>query len=251
MGRRGISVEDASRWVFNRLATDYRARPGYPDALVERLVALGGVGPAVVDLGAGTGLLALPLGVRGIHVRAVEPAIAMLEVLREGAAGIPVEPVHAAAEATGLPPGAESLVFLADALQWVEPERTGIEAARLLSPGGVLAVVEARLGGSPFADAIACLIAAENPRAAARPASRLDQFLAAAGVREVTRERFPSEEHLPPERLEAVLRSLSLVGPALGPSRLLALLASARELADRAGGATWTRELTLSWGRAA
>jgi len=236
--------------VFNRLAGDYRSRPGYPAALLSRLGELAGAGP-VVDLGAGTGLVALPLARSGLRVAAVEPALAMLEVLREEAAGLPVVGVHAAAEATGLPGGEARLVVLADALQWVEPERAGREAARLLAPGGVVAVLEARLGGSPFADGVAGILAGANPRARPRPEGRLGQLLDAAGSGSRSEERWSHEERLDPDRLEAVLRSLSLVGPALGPDRREALLAEARALADRCGGATWTRELRLTWGRTA
>ncbi|HEX8910372.1 MAG TPA: methyltransferase type 11, partial [Anaeromyxobacteraceae bacterium] len=65
MGRRSVSLHDQDRWVFNRLADDYLARPPYPDALVERLAALaGGAGARAVDLGAGVGHLALPLAAR-------------------------------------------------------------------------------------------------------------------------------------------------------------------------------------------
>jgi SAM-dependent methyltransferase len=249
MGRQGIDVDDLDRWVFNRLAGDYRARPGYPSAIVDRLVALsGGAGPAV-DLGAGTGLLSLPLAARGVAVRAVEPAAAMLEVLREEAAGLPIEPVRAAAESTGLPAGEAKLVLLADALQWVMPEAAGLEAARLLAPGGAVAVVEAHLGGSAFTDGLVALLARENPKARPRPSGRLTQFLSAAGIRARTSESFRDEQVLPPERLEAALRSFSLVGPALAPDRLAAMLSAARALADGAGGATWTRELRLTWGR--
>lgn len=250
VGRRGAAVEDRDRWVFNRLADDYVARPGWPEPLVARLAALGGPGP-VVDLGAGTGLLALPLAARGVRVLAVEPALAMLDRLRAAAGALPVEAVGRAAEETGLPAAGATLVLLADALQWVEPERTGREAARLLAGGGAVAVVEARLGGSPFTDAIADLLARENPRARPRPGQRLPQLLRAAGVRGAVEERFRSEELLSPERLDAVLRSLSLVGPALGPERLAGLLAEARALAGAAGGATWTREVRLTWGRVA
>ena len=136
MGRRGVGVDDDDRWVFNRLAEDYRARPGYPAALVDRLAALAGEGGSVVDLGAGTGLLALPLAARGIAVHAVEPASAMLDVLREGARALPIDPVHATAEETGLPAGGASLVLVSDALHWIEPEAAGHEAARLLTAGG-------------------------------------------------------------------------------------------------------------------
>lgn len=250
MGRRGIDVADRDRWVFNRLAGDYRARPGYPVPLVERLASLAGAGP-VVDLGAGTGLLALPLASRGLRVAAVEPAAAMLDVLREEAAALPVLAVHRPAEETGLPDRHASLVLLADALQWVEPERAGEEASRILAPGGALAVVEARLGGSPFSDGVASLLARENARARPRPAERLLQFLHAAGIRRTEAEAWRAEDLLPPGRLDAVLRSLSLVGPALGPERLERLLVEARALAAASGGAAWTREIRLTWGRRA
>jgi Xaa-Pro aminopeptidase len=47
--------------VFNRLAVAYQSRPGYPEALVERLSQVAAPGGRAVDLGAGTGDLALPL----------------------------------------------------------------------------------------------------------------------------------------------------------------------------------------------
>jgi SAM-dependent methyltransferase len=249
VGRRAIGVDEPGRWVFNRLAADYRERPGYPPALVERLAELAGEPGAVVDLGAGTGLLAIPLAARGISVQAVEPAEAMLDLLRQRATGLPVACIHAAAEQTGLPAGESSLSLVADALQWVEPEPAGREAARLLRAGGAVAVVEPRLMGSLFADGMAELLAAANPRARPRPAGRVAQFLAAAGARGRAVETFRHEEILDPDRLEAVLRSLSLVGPALGPVRLSELLGRARDLAAGCGGAAWTREIRLTWGR--
>jgi hypothetical protein len=63
-------------------------------------------------------------------------------------------------------------------------------------------------------------------------------------------ERFDDAVALEPERLDAVLRSLSFVGPALGPRRLAAVLEEARGLAVTHGGATWVREITVSWSRA-
>jgi SAM-dependent methyltransferase len=242
-------VGQTGSWVFNRLAGDYRERPGYPAPLVDRLSALAVAPGRIVELGAGTGLLAVPLAARGHPVMAVEPAEAMLSVLRQQATSLPIVCLHAAAEDTGLPDGEATLALVADALQWVEPGAAGREAARLLAPGGAVAVVEPRLGGSPFADGVAELLAEANPRARPRPAGRVGQFLDASGARERTVEIFHHEETLDPSRLDAVLRSLSLVGPALGPERLASLLAAARALADRTGGAAWTREIRLTWGR--
>ncbi len=248
MGRKNASPADARRWVFNRLAEDYRQRPSYPAPLVARLLGLaGGPGARIADLGAGTGQLALPLAALGAEVHAVEPARAMLDVL--AAAGAPrVTLVHAAAEETGLAEGAFDLVVLADALQWVDPERGGLEAARLLAPAGALAVVTPRLADTPFLTALSARIAAANFKARPAPPP-VGLLFAVAGLGAPASEAFEAEEALAPERLDAVLRSLSYVGPALGAGALAALLADARALAEAHGGAVWRRELALAWAR--
>lgn len=250
--RSGISPADDRRWVFNRLADDYRARPPYPAALVERVAALAaGAGARVADLGAGVGHLAVPLAARGLRVAAIEPARAMLAALSEAAraARVEVEPAHAAAEATGLPGHAFALVVIADALQWIDPEAGAAEVRRLLAPGGVLAVVTARPADTPFLTALSARIAARNPRA--RPgAPPVDLFFSLAGLPTPSVESLEDAElPLEPAALEAVLRSLSYVGPALGPAPLASLLEEARALSAAHGGATWRRALRLAWAR--
>ncbi len=242
-------LDDPSRWVFNRLVADYRRRPAYPSALALRLLALaGGVGARVADLGAGTGSLAIPLSRLGARVHAVEPARAMLDALAASAAEAHVVPSQAAAEESGLPSAAFDLVLLADALQWVDPDLTGREAARLLAPGGVLAVVTPRLADTPFLRALGERIAEANPKArpAPPPVARL---FSAARLPAPDLEVFSDDARLDASALDAVLRSLSYVGPALGPSKLSALLADARALAEAHGGAVWQREIRLEWAR--
>jgi SAM-dependent methyltransferase len=248
VSRRHVTPEQDARWVFNRLAGVYAARPPYPAALVERLAALaGGPGARVADLGAGTGLLALPLAAHGLRVAAVEPAREMLAVLA-AVAPPAIEPVHAAAEATGLPDGAFALVVLADALQWVDPERAGREAARLLAPGGALAVVSPRLARTPFLAALSERIVRDNPKARSLPPP-VDRLFAAAGLPAPAEERHDDAVALDDARLEAVLRSLSYVGPALGPAAVDALCRDARTLAAAHGGAVWAREIGVAWAR--
>jgi len=249
VSRRGAHPSDPTRWVFNRLAADYASRPPYPTALLDRLAALGGgPGARAVDLGAGTGLAALPLAARGLVVTAVEPALAMLEALRRDAdsARLAVSTAHAAAEETGLPAGTFDLAVLADAAQWVDPARAGAEIARLLAPGGRLALVTASPADTPFMRALGERIAAANAKARPGPPPG-EAIAAAAGLRLEGAVDHDDVHRLDDATLEAVLRSLSFVGPALGPGRLAALLTEARALARAHGGAVWARRITLAW----
>jgi SAM-dependent methyltransferase len=244
--RSRILPSDDARWVFNRLAAAYPARPGYPAALVERLAELaGGPGTRVVDLGAGTGLLALPLAARGLAVTAVEPARAMLDALR-GTPG--VVPVHATAEQSGLAAGSADLVLLADALHWIDPAAGAAEARRLLAHPGVLAVVTPRLADTPFLRALSARIAGANAKAQPQPPP-VALFFSEARLPPPAVEPFEHAVALDAASLDGVLRSLSYVGPALGPAALDALLTEVRALAEAHGGAVWKRDLELAWAR--
>ncbi len=251
MGRRATRVAEEDRRFFNRLAEDYAQHPGYPPQMVERLVALaGGPGCRIADLGAGAGHLALPLARRGACVLAVEPAPEMLRVLASQAGQSAVVPVQASAEHSGLPARSCDLVVLADVLRWVDPELAGRESARLLDPGGVVAVVEARLASTPFLDALSGLLASAGARARPSSPEPLAQLLAGAGCRPHATERFRHEEKLGPARLDAVLRSLLPRRSATPPAALARMLEEARRLAAAHGGAVWRREITLTWARA-
>ena len=61
-----------------------RARPPYPERLVEALVAHSGVKPrdSVADFGAGTGILSAQLAARGLQITAIEPNAPMRELAR-------------------------------------------------------------------------------------------------------------------------------------------------------------------------
>ncbi len=242
-----IPESDAPR-VFERLAEDYRARPPYPDALVARLSELAGNGRPVVDLGAGTGLLAAPLARRGHPVLAVEPARAMLAVCAEICTGLDVSPVLAPAESTGLGPQGAGLVLLADAVQWVRPDAAGAEARRLLAPDGVAAVLAPEPLDTPFMRGLRALLHAANPKARTLPtAARTRQFLVlAAGPGRPGEEVWQQRVPLGPEALRRVVRSLSYGGPALGPAGVQRLLETVDALAEREGR-EWARLLRLVW----
>lgn len=124
-------------------------RPAYPDEAVAALIdaarsrrgvnAPGRDGPLrAADIGAGTGKMSELLARAGLLVDAVEPS----EAMRAQASSVEGVTWHEGlAEETGLPNGAYDIVVFAQSWHWMDPERAGLEAARILAPGGVLAVV--------------------------------------------------------------------------------------------------------------
>ncbi|HEX6655699.1 MAG TPA: class I SAM-dependent methyltransferase [Candidatus Limnocylindria bacterium] len=130
---------------FDAWAGDYdRFRPGYPDELFETIsssLTLPRV-PHVVDLGAGTGRASLAMASQGWRVTAVEPGKPMLDVLRGRAAneGLLISTVQASAEDTGLDHASADLVTAAQAFHWFDQPRALTEIARIVRPGGGLAL---------------------------------------------------------------------------------------------------------------
>jgi SAM-dependent methyltransferase len=236
--------------VFERLADAYRARPGYPDEVCRRLLALVPPAPRVVDVGAGTGHLAVPLARAGAQVVAVEPSAAMLKVCAERTAGLAVTLVCAPAESTGLAAACADLVLLADAAQWVDPEAAGKEAQRLLVDGGTAATVEARPAQTPFMLALEALLRKANPERRPQGPGRGRQWLAlATGGGKVQAVELQHAVALTRDVLESILHSLSFLAPALGNARMARLVEEASGLLLQHTDAHWERVLRLSFSR--
>ena len=123
---------------FGAVADAYeRARPGYPDDAVRWLA---GDEPCdVVDLGAGTGKLTRSLVALGHRVSAVEPLEEMLDRLRVAVPAAAA--LLGSAESLPLPDGSADVVTCAQAFHWFDPERALPEIARVLRPGGRIALV--------------------------------------------------------------------------------------------------------------
>jgi SAM-dependent methyltransferase len=123
---------------FASVAAEYeRARPGYPEEAVRWLV--GDEPLDVVDLGAGTGKLTRGLVALGHRVTAVEPLREMLAELRRAVPA--AQPAEGSAELIPLPAAAADVVVAAQAFHWFDHGAALPEIARVLRPGGVLALV--------------------------------------------------------------------------------------------------------------
>ena len=130
-----------TRGDFTAQASAYgRARPGYPAAIVDGLVAVAGVsaGDAVADIGAGTGLFTALLVERGMRVTAVEPNVAM-RTQAPSIAG--VEWIDGSFEATGLAAASQRWAVAAQAFHWADPPRALPEMHRVIAPGGSFSVL--------------------------------------------------------------------------------------------------------------
>lgn len=112
-----------------------RARPGYPDALVARVVAQS-PGSGVLDVGCGTGIAARQFQAAGCTVLGVEPDARMAGFAR--ARGLPVE--VATFEAWDPRDRRFDTVIAAQSWHWVDPVTGTAKAAQVLRPAGRLAI---------------------------------------------------------------------------------------------------------------
>jgi SAM-dependent methyltransferase len=122
---------------FGPVADAYdRGRPSFPTEAVRWLV---GPDPTtVLELGAGTGKLTSVLVELGHDVHATEPDPGMLKVLRRHLPDVPTS--ESGAEEIPLPDRSVDVVVAAQAFHWFDHEQALPEMARVLRPGGHVAL---------------------------------------------------------------------------------------------------------------
>jgi SAM-dependent methyltransferase len=134
------------RTTFDSAAALYHeARPDYPEALYDALVAAAGLkaGDRLLEVGCATGKATLPLARRGFRITCVEIGPALAVAARRTLADFAdlVEVIECDFEAWE-PPADDGfdLVFAATAWRWLDPAVRYQRAWRLLRPGGHLAI---------------------------------------------------------------------------------------------------------------
>jgi SAM-dependent methyltransferase len=135
-------VHRAASQGFTDNADGYaRGRPDYPVALDDWLRDAVGLGPGrvAVDLGAGTGKFVPRLAATGADVVAIEPVDAMRAQLARAFPAIDARP--GTADAMPLADASVDAVVCAQAFHWFATAPAVSEIARVLKPGGVLALV--------------------------------------------------------------------------------------------------------------
>jgi ubiquinone/menaquinone biosynthesis C-methylase UbiE len=165
------------RETFGSVAELYDlARPTYPDALLDDLVALAAIPPGgrVLEIGPGTGKASFALASRGLALVGVELAEQLASLARRNLASFPRAEIVVADFETWEPErGDFDAVTAFTAFHWIAPEVRYAKPARLLRSGGALAVVETShvmpAGSDPFFAEVQADYDAVVPREGQRP----------------------------------------------------------------------------------
>jgi SAM-dependent methyltransferase len=120
----------------------HRMRPRYPAAWFDRLGDLLPETPRVLEIGAGTGIATAEMTGRGWIVDAIEPGAGMIAVGREVAPQATF--IESGFEAFEGQPGSYDAIVSCTAFHWIDRDVRHVKSARLLKPGGLLAVIHYR-----------------------------------------------------------------------------------------------------------
>ena len=171
--------------LFETIAEEYdRVRPSYPADLVDVACAGLGAGSRVLEVGCGTGKLTRELAGRGFRLEALDPAEGMVAVARRSVGDAPVTFHIGRFEDVDLPPAAFDAIFSATAFHWVDPNVGWAKAARLLRPGGTLALLN-HVGDStgPLHDAFRAAWREARPDAPEWEPRTVEELVAGAEAR--------------------------------------------------------------------
>ncbi len=200
---------------FARVAGSYeRGRPDYPPEAIGALITELGLaaGDRVVDLAAGTGKLSRALLAGGLDVVGIEPLAEMRELL---AARIgPERTLAGAAEAIPLADGSQRAATVADAFHWFDGPAALADIARVLAPGGGLALLATLpdWSGTSWGHELGTLINDARPEHPYFDGPSWEQLIAGAGGWTAPREiRVTVNRPANPESIPDYMLSMSWV----------------------------------------
>ena len=132
------------RTLFDGIAERYEAfRPGYPSQVVDFIIATAELGPgaSILEVGCGTGQLTEQLAGSGFRVKAIDIGPSMIAAARRRLTGADVLFEATSFENAAAADGSLDLIISAAAFHWIDPEVAFGKSARLLRPGGWLALL--------------------------------------------------------------------------------------------------------------
>ena len=157
---RFLGPDYAGQFQDESVAAVYRKRPPYPDETFDLIARLLPVKTGrLLDIGSGTGEMAIPLSQRVEFVDAVEPSLEMLNIARQTAGSERVKWHHLGAETFSYPTNYD-LIICAQCLGWLDWDIVFPRFARALTTSGWLAIVSQQsFTEQPWLDELTGLIA--------------------------------------------------------------------------------------------
>ncbi|HEX4270307.1 MAG TPA: methyltransferase domain-containing protein [Rhizomicrobium sp.] len=138
-----VAPHEARRFK-STVAYYQRHRLAYPDRLIARVAALAGLRPgnSVLDLGAGTGMLAVGFAKAGMTVTAMDPEPDMLAVCQEAAQAAGVTVALRQGGSADLTPdmGPFRLVTMGRSFHWMDRAATLAMLEQIVTPDGGVAL---------------------------------------------------------------------------------------------------------------
>ncbi|TDW76875.1 methyltransferase family protein [Kribbella pratensis] len=223
-----------------------RARPRYPDALIEAVVA-SSAGPSLLDVGCGTGIAARQFQAAGCQVLGVEVDERMAAFARR--TGVEVE----VSSFESWDPAGRTFDALVAGMtwHWIDPSAGAAKAAEVLKPGGRFAVFWSVLQPPPELGAAFAAVHRDvlpdspvNSRVAASPLGAYEHFLdraadsltAIGAFRDLERPTYPwSRVYTRDEWLDQ-LRTSGIAKPLADAGKLDEMLVRTGAAIDAAGG---------------
>lgn len=121
-----MTIDRKKRSTFEEAADLFaEVRPGYPDALVEDVLALSGIPPDghILEIGCGPGNATLPYAQRGYFITAIELGERLAALAAQNLSQFPtVQVINSAFEAWPLKEKTFNLAISAEAMHWIPPE---------------------------------------------------------------------------------------------------------------------------------
>ena len=137
-------TDNSPRDSFGKVALLYdKARPSYPDALFEDILAYSNLQDTsqILEVGCGTGQATLPLARRGFTIDCIELGPQLTALASDNLKDFPQVSVTCANfETISLPSSSYNLLLSATAFHWIDPNIRFRKAHQLLKPGGAIAL---------------------------------------------------------------------------------------------------------------